>query len=280
MPNEKMAAYWTSDAGPEWVDHEAEFDHLLEPFGRAALDALALRPGESVLDVGCGFGTTVIEAAELVGPTGRVVGIDVSPVMIERAELRAQMRMLDTASFLVADAQVHHFERPVDTIVSRFGVMFFDDPVAAFSNLHSVVRPGGRMAFVCWQSMADNPWISVSAVSWAPFLPEPPAPLLPGAPGPFAFADPDRVRSILADSGWTAVEVAPFLTDARLGGGRGLEGAVDQSLATSTGRALRAALPADRFDQAVDALRDSLRAHLVDGEVILPAAAWVVTARR
>ena len=275
-----MAAYWADDAGPEWVANQEVFDHLLEPFGRAALAGLGLQPGESVLDVGCGFGTTAIEAAELVGPSGRVVGVDIAPTMVERAAARAASRRLDNVTFLVADAQVHRFARPVDTVVSRFGVMFFDDPVAAFANLHSVVRPGGRLSFVCWQSPDVNPWITAPVRAWAPYLPEPPSPIPPDAPGPFAFADASRVSTILTSAGWDDVAVVAELDDARMGGGRGVEGALDQALATSTGRALRGALPPDRLHDAMDDLRALFAERLVGGDVVFPAAAWLVTARR
>lgn len=280
MANETMAAYWADEAGPEWVANQEVFDHLLEPFGRAALDGLGLQTGESVLDVGCGFGTTAIEAAEIVGSSGRVVGIDISPAMVERATVRAAMRGLDNVGFLVADAQVHRFTRPVDTVVSRFGVMFFDDPVAAFANLHSVVRPGGRLSFVCWQSPDQNPWITAPVRAWAPYLPEPPAPIRADAPGPFAFADGDRVSAILAAAGWDDITVAAEHDDARMGGGRGVEGALEQALATSTGRALRGSLPPDRLDAAMDDLRALFAERLVEGDVVFPAAAWLVTARR
>lgn len=280
MANETMAAYWADEAGPEWVANQEVFDHLLEPFGRAALAGLGLQPGESVLDVGCGFGTTSIEAAEIVGAGGRVVGVDIAPAMVERAALRAEMRGLDAVSFLVADAQVHRFTRPVDTIVSRFGVMFFDDPVAAFANLHSVVRPGGRLSFVCWQSPEVNPWITAPVRAWAPYLPEPPTPLAPGAPGPFAFADDARVTSILSTAGWHDVALTPVSDDARMGGGRGVDGALAQALATSTGRTLRSALPPERLDAAMDDLRALFAERLVGQDVVFPAAAWLVTARR
>ena len=280
MPNEQMAAYWSEQAGPEWVANEDVFDHMLEPFGRAVLDALALTAGESVLDVGCGFGTTAREAAALVGPSGRVVGIDVSPPMIDLARARAAELGAGNVSFVVADAQVHRFDRPVDTIVSRFGVMFFDDPVAAFAHLHSVVRPGGRLAFVCWQEQDRNPWISAPARAWQRHLPETFTPPPPEAPGPFAFASRERVERILSAAGWTDVSVGALETEARMGAGRGIEGAVQQVMATSTGRMLRDSLSAEVMDQAMADLRSLLTEHLRDGEVVFPAAAWVATARR
>jgi hypothetical protein len=133
---------------------------------------------------------------------------------------------------------------------------------------------------VCWQSPEANPWITAPVRAWAPYLPDTPTPVRPGAPGPFAFADDVRVASILATSGWQDVALAPVSDDARMGGGRGVEGALDQALATSTGRTLRSALPPDRLDAAMDDLRALFAERLVDGDVVFPAAAWLVTARR
>lgn len=278
--NDAMVAYWTEQAGPEWVENEEVFDHMLEPFGRVALEALALIEGESVLDVGCGFGSTSIAAARLVGPGGRVVGVDVSPVMIERAVERVGELGLANVAFEVADAQVHRFTRPIDTVVSRFGVMFFADPVAAFANLHAVVRPGGRLSFVCWQQPDRNPWVLAPLEAWRPFLAEPPAPPAVGVPGPFGFADADTVRDVLTRSGWRDVAIGDHRDVARLGGARGVEGALEQMLATTTGRALRDQLSPDRYLAALDALRSLLARHLRGDEVEFPAAAWSVTARR
>lgn len=278
--NDEMVAYWAERAGPEWVANEDVFDHELEPFGRAVLDALALQPGESVLDIGCGFGSTSIDAARAVGEHGRVVGVDVSPAMVQRAEERVRELGLRNVSFVLGDAQVHRFDRPVDTVVSRFGVMFFADPVAAFANIHAVVRPGGRLAFVCWQAPSVNPWFLAPLEAWTPFLPSAPAAPSIGVPGPFGFADDDRIRDVLSQSGWSDVSVTSLPHDVRLGGRRGVEGAVQQMLASSAGRSLRDQLPPDRFGEAMDALRNVLQSHLVGDDVVFPGAVWIVTAVR
>lgn len=278
--NEAMAAYWTDQAGPEWVRNEQFFDHMLEPFGLAVLDALHPTPGESVLDVGCGYGTTSIAAARRVGRGGRVVGIDISPPMIERARERVRALAFDQVSFVVGDAQTHQLDRPVDTVVSRFGVMFFSDPTAAFANLHAVVRPGGRLAVVCWREPSLNPWMLAPIDAWRPYLADAPPPPVVGAPGPFGFADDARVAEVLDRAGWRNVQIVEHRGEARLGAGRGVEGALEQTMASSTARALRDQLEPGRRDAALADLRAALAAHVQGDDVVYPASAWIVTAER
>lgn len=278
--NEAMATYWAEQAGPEWVRNEQFFDHMLEPFGVAVLDALRLSPGESVLDVGCGYGTTSIDAAHRVGGTGRVLGIDISPPMIERARQRVRDLALEQASFVVGDAQTHQFDRPVDTVVSRFGVMFFDDPVAAFANLHAIVRPGGRLAVVCWREPSLNPWMLAPVEAWTPYFAEPPPRPVSGAPGPFGLADHATLTEVLDRSGWRAVSIVEHAGESRLGAGRGVEGALEQTMASSTARALRDQLPPEHRDAAMAQLRSMLDAHRRGDDVVYPASAWLVTAER
>src|SRR5262249_6517301 len=149
---------------------------------------------ERVLDVGCGTGQTSIELARRAGPGGAVTGIDISAPMLARARARAADAGARTVTFLDADAQTHRFDpASLDVCFSRFGIMFFAAPDAAFANLRSALRPAGRLAFVCWQSMRDNPWMLVPLMAAAAHITLPPPPA-PDAPGPFSFADADRVR--------------------------------------------------------------------------------------
>lgn len=169
------------------------------------LDAAALQPGERVVEIGSGAGIASLGAAARVGPTGRVLGADISQPLVDLATRRADEQNATTVSFAVCDAQQDRIDgAPFDVAMSQFGVMFFDDPVAAFANIRSHLVPGGRLAFACWQALELNPWFAGPAV--APFVPAPP-PAAPGKfrTGPFAFAPPDLVTSILTDAGWTGI---------------------------------------------------------------------------
>jgi SAM-dependent methyltransferase len=242
------------------------------------METLAPGPGTRLLDIGCGTGTLLELAAER-GATG--LGVDISPAMIEAATER-----VPGVSFIVADAQTDDLAAhgPFDAVTSRFGVMFFDDPTAAFANIRTAAAPGAPLAFVCWRSMEENPIFTLGTSVLIDRLdPKPPDPP-PGAPGPTAFADADRVRSILADAGWRDVDVAPF--DATLDyarhGGDGVEERLTMILGTSAGtlasRELRPYLTADEWEALLDDVRAELRRHLVDGRLQFNGAAWLVTA--
>ena len=225
VSNEPQIEYWNEVAGPKWVALTDLINAQIEPLGREAMERLGLKQGERVLDVGCGCGHTSQELAERVGVSGRVLGIDVSDIMLADARRRsAGMTQLD---FLLADAQVHAFaERDFDVIFSRFGVMFFSDPQAAFANLRLALKPGGRLGFVCWQEPAANPWMSIPGRAAAAHI-EMETPSDPHAPGPFAFADNQRVQSLMEGAGFEGVSVDSYETAVNVGGGLDLEACVD-----------------------------------------------------
>lgn len=150
--NRAQREYWATAGPRQYEEYSDTNEALLAPFGQAMLDAALLRPGERVLDVGCGHGTSPLEAAERVAASGRVVGVDISAVMLEPARQRVAAAGVDNVELLQADAQVHPFEpASFDVVISRFGMMFFDDPEAAFGNLARALQPGGRLVFVCPQ---------------------------------------------------------------------------------------------------------------------------------
>jgi len=276
--NAEQMQYWTETAGPKWVRYEALLDRQLGPLGVAVMDRTRIAAGERVVDVGCGCGDTSVTLGRRVGTTGAVLGVDISPVMLERARQRAADQ--PHVRFAHADAQTHPFERGAfDVLFSRFGVMFFSDPPAAFANLRTALRPGGRLAFACWQSLPQNEWIAVPLMAAAQHitLPAPPA---PGAPGPFAFADASRVRSILEAAGFSEVELAADERTLFVGGGGSLDDAVDFLLDAvgPASAALREAGPAARPKVAA-AVREALAPHATDAGVRMAAAAWIVTAR-
>lgn len=278
-PNAEQIAYWNDTAGPKWVAMQESLDRQIGPLGRVAMDAAGLSPGERVLDVGCGCGATSLEIARRVGPGGSVLGIDVSNVMLDAARAAGEGDGTPGLEFANADAQTAPLAPgSFDVAFSRFGVMFFADPAAAFANLRRALRPGGRLAFVCWQGLASNPWMALPLSAALRHMP-PPAPPAPDAPGPFAFADPERVRRILEGAGFAGVSLASHDTDIAVGGGRDLDGTVDFLLQMGPlAAALRESDPALR-GRVADAVREAVSPHADGtGGVRLASATWIVTA--
>lgn len=272
-PNAQQADYWNAAAGPTWAELQEPLDRQLAPLGRAAMAALEPRAGEHILDIGCGAGETSLELAAALAPDGQVTGVDISATLLEVARRRGEG--LARVNFVEADAQTWPFATgSFDAVFSRFGVMFFADPVAAFRNIFRALKPGGRMAFVCWRPPADNPIMTLPMAAAASLLTPPPPPE-PDAPGPFAFADPRRVRRILTEAGFTDIRIAPH--DQKVGGG---------DLATVVGLALKigplGALlreAPDRRETVIAAVRDALAAHDGPDGVKLDSGTWIVTAR-
>lgn len=207
--NDEQVVAWNGPSGHAWVESQVLLDRILEPMAELLLRAVPEGSALRILDVGCGTGATTLGFARRVGVEGRCVGVDISQPMIDAARARAEREGVP-ASFLVADAQTHAFEpASFDRIVSRFGVMFFDDPVTAFSNLRRAATKDGELRFVAWRSPADNPFMTTAERAAAPLLPNLP-PRRPDGPGQFAFADDMRVRSILEQAGWTAIDIQPI----------------------------------------------------------------------
>jgi SAM-dependent methyltransferase len=267
-------------AGEAWVRLQERTDALIDPLGRVALERLAVAAGERVLDVGCGCGQTLLQLADLAGPSGRVLGVDISPPMLARARERVAERA--TIALALGDAQVFAFApASFDAVYSRFGVMFFEDARAAFRNLRGAARPGGRLSFVCWQALERNPWAARPLEAVMRHLPDAALPdlLREGRPGPFFLSDPSRVRAILDAAGWKDVSLEPVEMALHYGGAATLDEAVEYSL--QIGPAARAMADAPPALQPV--LASALRAALApfaDGRgVFLDGAAWVVGAR-
>jgi SAM-dependent methyltransferase len=271
----EQVAYWNGPAGERWAKEQTDLDAMLRPFGEAVLGAARVTSDERVLDVGCGCGDTSLTLASLVGPGGHVLGVDVSRPMLERAKARGGG--IAQLAFRLADAATE----PVgpgafDLLVSRFGVMFFPDPLRAFTHLRTALRAGGRMAFVCWRPLADNPWATVPFEAAARVLGRP-EPEPPDAPGPFAFGDPGRVQGILSGAGFRAVTSRPFQ------GAMSVEASsLDEAAAAVArlGPVARLLVDRDAADvaRAVAAIREVLPPHVSPGgRVSLAAGAWVWT---
>jgi ubiquinone/menaquinone biosynthesis C-methylase UbiE len=207
--NRDQAELWNGAAGRGWVEAQEQMDRLLAPFERLLVDAVAAKGARRVLDIGCGTGSTSLAIAQQLGEGGSCVGLDISEPMITLARTRAA-REATPPRFIAADAQTYAFEPATfDLIVSRFGVMFFDDPTQAFANLRRAAAPGGALELIAWRSAADNPFMTAAERAAAPFLPTLP-PRKPDEPGQFAFADRARVQQILHDAGWSDVAVTPL----------------------------------------------------------------------
>jgi len=203
--NREQHTYWAGDGPRQYQQYGDRWEAMFAPFGQAMLDAAQLQVREAVLDVGCGHGTSTIEAARRVA-SGRVVGVDISTAMLEPARQRVTAAGLDNVELLRADAQVHPFQAAsFDTVISRFGMTFFDSPDAAFANLASALRPTGRMTFVCWQDPLKSQWIAVALNAVLPLLGRVPDLSAPGAPGPFAFADGDLLTRMISAGGFRDV---------------------------------------------------------------------------
>lgn len=274
--NAPQIDYWNGPAGDHWAKTADTQDVMIGGMGDAALDACDLAEGQDVLDIGCGSGATSLEIARRVGSSGSVLGIDISTPMLQVAAHRRDQAGLDNIRFENRDAATWTFpEAAFDRFFSRFGVMFFLDPPAAFANMRPALRDGGRIAFVCWQGLRDNEWMRVPFDVALRHLPAPPKPE-PHAPGPTGFADPDHVRRVLTAGGFGDIEIDPIVLPIQMG--HDIKTAVER--VTTLGPAGR--LLKDAGDAEVAAVKDDmagvLEPYLSDGRVALEGRAWIVRA--
>lgn len=274
-PNRDQAALWNEAGGETWVEMNAILDRMLAPFETNLTTTAFPGVGRRVLDIGCGAGATTLAMARRLGPDGLALGVDISGPLVAAAKARAEADGLSQAAFVQADAQTYAFEPgDFDAVISRFGVMFFEDPQAAFANIRRALRPGGALTFQAWRSPMENPFMIAAAMAAAPFLPAM-TPPQPNAPGQFGFADGDRVRRILEASGWHHIEVAKL----------DLPGEVPEAemIAYVTklgpaGAALRGADEALR-EKVTEALGAALAPYVSDGAARFTSACWLVTAK-
>jgi len=274
--NEAQRERWNGIDGEFWVRQQDRLDRTLAPVTGPLLAFAAPRSGSTVIDVGCGCGATTIELARTVGPSGRVIGLDISEPMLSLATTR--LREFHNATTMLGDAaDLPLSDLNAELIVSRFGVMFFGDPVAAFANLRTGLAPGGRVRFACWRPISENPWLQIplhAVYEHAPRLPKPE----PEEPGPFAFADTDRVTRILTSAGFTAPSFTPLDIQLDIAAGGTLDDAVMQSSEMGPAKRALADQPDDIRVAALDSIRRALAPYASPSGVTLPAAIWLVAA--
>jgi SAM-dependent methyltransferase len=270
-PNQEQYASWNGESGLRWVADADRRDRILGPIGDLLLDHTALRAGETVLDLGCGCGVTTLTAADTVEPA-EVVGIDLSEPMLALARQRVRDR---NVSFVHADAQTHRFvPQCFDVAISRFGTMFFDDPIAAFANVATAMRPGARLCMATWQPLEANDWLLVPGDALLEYgsLPEASG----SGPGMFAQSNPDTIRRVLSAAGWHEVEVTPLRLELNLGATAA--DAVDYLAGTGIARAVLDNVEPAHRDEALSAVNTTLAAHETPAGVLLGCAIHLISA--
>jgi SAM-dependent methyltransferase len=276
-PNADQDAYWNGEEASHWVAQLDRYDEMLQPFNHHLLPVAKVNRTDTTLDIGCGCGATTLEAAQL-APNGLVVGVDLSRPMIDFATDRARRTVVDNVRFNHGDVEVYPFNASAfDRAISRFGVMFFGDPVAAFSNIARSLRPSGTLTFVCWQEPLRNEWIAVPGAAVAAHVPLPDV-TNADAPGPFSLADPDRIRDVLGQSGFDHFEIASVEVPLRLGAT--VEDTVAFLATTGMGRAMLADVEAPTQTRALAAVSEALSPYESGDGVRLGSSAWLVTAGR
>jgi SAM-dependent methyltransferase len=278
-PNAAQRQYWNAIAGPRWVGFGGAMESRMRAVNDLLLSHAAPRPGEAVLEIGCGTGATTVPLGEAVGAHGRVLGVDIAEPMLAVARRRVAESGLANVSLLLADAQTYRFESGrFDLVVSRFGVMFFADPAAAFRNLCGAARPGGRLCFACWAPLAENPhWLVAYDIALRRL--GPPAPQDPRAPGPLAFSDPDYVEGVLAAAGFAEIAIRRERPDII---GTSPESEAEHALLMGpSGRLIDEKQPdAATRESLKREMAEAFAAYMKGGELRLPATIFVVSARR
>lgn len=278
-----QAEYWNGEVGTRWARNQAVLDAVFAPLTEALFAGAELNPGATVLDIGCGSGATTLEAARRVGAAGRVTGADISAPLLAVARDRLGGEAPGGAPVTFVEADVEQADLGLfDAALSRFGVMFFPDSPRAFANIRRMLRPGGRLTFLCWRALPENLWVQVPREAVMPLLPEMPPPPTPDTPGPFRFADADALGALLRGAGFGAVTCEALDRDVVLG--RGDTDAAAAAAAAHvalnlgpTSHLVREAEP-DLRTRAEAAVTQALHRYAANGTVRLRAACWLVQA--
>ncbi|MGY3589112.1 SAM-dependent methyltransferase [Bradyrhizobium sp. USDA 4341] len=275
--NADQIAYWNGPGGQRWASRQAAQDIVLQPVLDLLIDRAAPKAGERIVDVGCGSGASTNGFATKVGPSGHVFGVDVSGPMLERA--RQSTPKDAPVTYALADATVYPFDpASFDLLASRFGVMFFADPVVSFANLHKALKPSGRLAFACWQEPRENPFFMAPLQAVYKHVPKLPQ-LGPEDPGPFSFASEARVNRILGEAGFSDVAMEPCRVELDVATGRGIDAAIQGALEIGPASRALEGHPDEVRSAAVASMREALAPFVKGDSVPLPGAIWIVTAR-
>jgi SAM-dependent methyltransferase len=276
IANQEQREFWSDIKGDLWVTLQPRIDTMLATFGDKALDTLNPQSGERILEIGCGTGTTTLALGGRVGTSGEILAADLSRPMLNKAIERANVSAEHPITFVEADAQVHSFPTATfDAVYSRFGVMFFDDPIAAFRNIRKAVRPGGRMAYVCWADRKANPWIRIPAGAAKTCL-DLPAPPPDDAPGQFSMENEGRVQQILHDAGWSDIGLERFTVDGSIGS----DAADAARFITKMGPMSEpfALADSDTQNKTLQVIEEALTPYSNDSGVTLGFSTWIVSA--
>lgn len=280
--NAQQIKFWNSKATASWTEKNEQMDAMLRPLGAAAIARAQLNSGERVLDIGCGCGATTLDMVSMVGATGGVTGVDISAPMLELANHKAQQLpepLRSNTSFILADASDYEFPTgEYDLLFSRFGVMFFADPISAFSNMRRALKPAGRVAFMCWAPFNENDWVMKPMLAASAHLPETPA-TDPKAPGPFAFSDTAYLTDILTTAGFADISFESTTHPIAVGRGDTLERAAESCLEGAPLSKLLIDQPDSVKKRVTDSVAEAIAEHYKEGVVELDGKCWVVTAR-
>ncbi|MEP6358698.1 MAG: class I SAM-dependent methyltransferase [Halioglobus sp.] len=280
MTNAEQIEYWNGDAGRRWAEEDDTMAQLLRPISEALIAYAKLDGCRSALDIGCGGGSQSVMLADELGEGACVTGVDISQPMLAVAEGKAAAPGHGRAAmdFVQADAATYEFlAGKFDLIFSRFGVMFFDDPVSAFTNIRTALQPGGRVVFCCWQPAKANDWTRIPLQAALQHVPAP-AQADPDAPGPFAFSNPERVHDILQSSGFADISVEPYSTSLHFGKTSTLAQSVRELAMIGPVSRLLVGQEADVLEKVFGSMEDVLAPHYRDGTLSLTGAVWFVTA--
>ena len=278
--NKNQKDFWSGKGGDIWVERQNAMDTMLSPLGEAALNKLNFNEEENVLDIGCGCGHTTLNIAKRIRPSGNVTGLDISEPMLKRAKESAVEMSITNTSFKCVDVQTEDLgDQIYSAAFSRFGVMFFEDSIAAFKNINKSLISGGYLSFVCWQSPAVNPWQSLFIQEVKKFLDLPSPP--PRSPGPFAFMESEYVSSILEESKFQDITIEGHEAEVNMFSGRSLSDSVKDYI--SINPVVTQMLKESSENQIAEIVNSGIEAfspYYSEKGLIFPSATWLVTARK
>ena len=278
--NKDQKAFWSGKGGEIWVTKQDSMDIMLSPLGEEAIKKLNLSSNENVLDIGCGCGSTTISIANEILNNGTISGIDISIPMIEKAKRSVNDLSISNIDFFVKDVQTENLGKNIfSSAYSRFGVMFFDDPFKAFSNILTSLKESGKLSFVCWQSPKLNPWQSLSVQAVREFidLPSPPK----RNPGPFAFQEKDYVNDILKKAGFKDIQIDDFQREIDMFYGKALEEAAEDYLSINPVITEMLKESSQEIRKSVsDSLIEAFSPFYNENRLTFPSATWIVSARK